>query len=349
MDDFYKRDDVSKDTVELTITIPKDSFKQSYDLMLKEYAKDVEAKGFRKGQFPTDMLSKEVKEVVKMETFEKLAPLYVSTAITKENLQPVAPPEYKELPKILEGLDITFTIKVTVMPEIKLGNLKKVKVSDEKVEVEEKEVDSAIQELKSSQKTNAKELNDDWAKEIGKIIDAKEVKSMSDLKEKIKGALLTQKEHMQLHKKQDEALKSAIGISNIEVPQAAVEYEAREREKSFIEEMKNRGIEMDQFLTANNVNIEKMRELWLQDSREALETDAFLTQYAKDKEISVSDDELNKRIEGIKASQPDADPNIFKNEEWKEYIKRVEVKEKAYRAFIKEVLGEKFLDEHAHS
>ena len=227
--DTYTRKDINEYTIQFTSTIPAQSFKQSYNLFLKDYSKDLDVKGFRKGNVPSDLISDEVKEMLKFQTFEKLAPMYINTAISKENIVPIAPPEYTDIPKILDDLDITFSYTVTIMPKFKLGNLKNVKVKKEKLLVEEKEIDTVIQELKSSQKTKAKEINDDWAKEIGKILEDTKVDTLDKLREKIRGSLQIQKDHYQLHQLQDQALKLAIEESKLDIPQAAIDFEARER------------------------------------------------------------------------------------------------------------------------
>ena len=346
MDQFYTKKIEGKDTVEFTITIPKDNFEKSYSAVLKDFTKDSNIKGFRKGKVPTDLIDKGTKQALKLDAFEKLAPMYVSTAINKEKLEPISPPEYKELPKLIDGLDITFDVKVTIMPEFKLGNIKKIKIKKEDTKVEDKDVESAITELKGTQKTEEKEVNDKWAIEIAKIIGEENIKSLEELKGKIKDALKVQKDHVQMHQMQDKALAEGIKISNIEIPLAAIEYEAMQREDSFNSQMKERGGNVEDFLKANNITIEKMRELWMQDSKEALESDTFLNIYSKEKGITVEDSDLEKRIEEIKKMEPNADPSIFSNPEWREYIRKIERKEQAFRAFIKEVLGEEFLDSH---
>ncbi len=346
MDTKYTRKDVNEYTHEFELSIPSESFNHSYELMLKDYSKDLDLKGFRKGKVPSNLVSPQIREVVKYETFEKLAPLYINTAVEKENLQPIAPYEFKEIPKFLDNLDIPFTITVTTMPKFTLGNMKKVKVTKEKVTVESKEIDQAIEELKTSQKTKEKDVNDVWAKEVGVIIGEEAISTLEQLREKINNALLAQKEHYQMHSLQDEALKIAIKESKIEIPQPAVNFEASEREKAFNEDMKSRKVNIDDFLKANNITIEKMRELWLMDAKEAIESDVFLSLYAETKNINVTDKELEEKIESIKKERPDADKSIFSNMEWREYVKKVEVKEKAFRLFIEEVLGKEFLDSH---
>lgn len=346
MDNFYTKKDINEYTFELTLTIPQDNFKKSYDLLLQNYVKDTDIKGFRKGKVPTNMISNPIKDVVKLEAFERLAPLYVNTALNKENLEPIAPPQYKEMPKFLDGLDTSFTVTVTIMPKFKLGDTKKIKVKKEKVEISEKEVQDAIDDLKKTQKTDEKEINDKWAEEIGKVINIENVKTLNDLKERVKDTLTKQKEHYQLHQLQDEALKKGIEISKINIPEVAINFEASERERAFTEDMQSRGVKIDDFLKANNITIEKMRELWLKDAKDALEADTFLTLYSQEKSVSISDEELEKKIEAIKNTQPNADKNIFNNPQWREYIRNVEKKEKGFKLFVEEVLGSEFLDEH---
>jgi len=346
MNDFYTKKDINEYTFELTVTIPSENFKHSYDLLMKEYAKDTDIKGFRKGKVPTKMVDNQMKEVVKFETFERLAPLYINTALSKENLEPIAPPEYKEIPKILDDLDVTFTITVTTMPTFKLGDTSKIKIKKDKLLVEDKEVEDAIKELKNTQQTKEQEINDKWAIEVATVINAPEIKTLEELKTKIKEALQIQKNHYQMHQLQDEALKKGIEISKIEIPQPAINFEASEREKAFTEDMQTRGIKIEDFLKANNITIEKMRELWIKDAQDALQADTFLNLYSKEKKVDITEEELEKKIEDVKASQPNADKSIFSNPQWREYIKNVERKEKGFKLFIEEVLGKEFLDEH---
>ena len=150
MNDFYHRKDISKDTVELKITIPKDSFNSSFEALMKDKVKDTDIKGFRKGKVPTKLVEPQLNQTVRLETLEKIAPLYISTALQKENLDPIAPPEYKELPKLEEDKDVELTIVVTVMPEFKLGNMKDVKIEKEEATISKQEIEDALEDIKKN-------------------------------------------------------------------------------------------------------------------------------------------------------------------------------------------------------
>lgn len=340
MSDTYKRTDVSKDTVELTITIPSKNFEDSYNVISKDHAKDLDMKGFRKGQVPEDIVKNNLGDTIKFEAFEKLAPLYVNTALKKEELDPIAPPMYKDLPNMELGKDIDFTIVVTVMPEFKLGNLKKIKIEREDTKITEKEVEDSLKELKETQKTEEKEINDKWAKEIAKMLSLEKIEKIEDLKNLIKDSLKKQKEHIALHGYQDKVLNEAVKLSDIEIPEQAIKYEASERESSFTYEMKQRGVDLRDFMKAQNLTLEKMREMWEKDAKEALEADALLNLYAKARKIEVLDEELEKKIEEIKKDQGGKENSAYNNPQWKEYIRNVEVKQKAFQMLMSEVMGE---------
>lgn len=341
MEDFYTRKDIDKSTVEITITIPKDSFKKSYKALLSQELSNTKLDGFRKGKVPTNLVEPEVSTSVKVKTFEQLVPMYLTTALQKENLNPIAPPDYKNFPDVTKDEDLVFSVDLTIMPEFKLGNLNKIKVESEKSTVSKKEIDDALNNLFKNDNLGEKEINDKWAEGIAKKIQIEDIKDVKELEDFAKKTIKEQKEIVTKRKAEDEALDQAIKICKIEIPQAAIEYEAHEREHSFVHDMGHDDAKVDNFLKANNVTMEKMRELWLKDAKQALETDVFLKLYAKEKDIKVTDEDLVKKIEEIKLRSPQIeDKSVFENEEWKEYVRRVEEKERAFKEFIREVLGE---------
>jgi len=341
MDDFYKRKDIDKNTVELTITIPKESFEKSYKAMLDQELSNTKIDGFRKGKVPSNLVESELGASLKVKVFEKLLPMYLTTALQKENLSPIAPPNYKNFPDLTKDEDLIVSTDITIMPEFKLGNLKEIKIKQEDTKATDKEVGDALSNLFENDNLGEKEINDKWATGISGKLKIDTIKSVKDLSEFVKNTIENQKKIVSRRKAEDEALKQAIEICKIEIPEAAIKYEAEEREHSFMHDFGHDQSKIDAFLKSNNVTMEKMRELWLKDAKEALETDVFLKLYAIDKGIKVPDEELKTKIEEIIAKSPQIeDKSLFENEEWKEYIRRVEEKEKAFRAFSKEVLGE---------
>lgn len=340
MEDFYKRTNIDQNTIEFTITIPKDSFQKSYKAMLDQELSNTKIDGFRKGKVPSKLVESELGTSVKVKTFEKMLPMYLTTALQKENLNPIAPPNYKNFPDLTKDEDLVISVDITVMPEFKLGNLSKIKIEKEKTEVLKKEIDEALASLFKNESLGEKEINDKWAKGISTKLNVEDIKTLKDLEEFVKKTIENQKIIISRRKAEDDALNQAIKLSNIEIPQSAIEYEAEEREHSFIHDLGHDDKKIDTFLKSNNITMEKMKELWLKDAKEALEADVFLKLYSRGKNIQVTDEDLEKKIKEIKDKSPQVeDKTIFENEEWREYVRRVEEKEKAFREFSEEVLG----------
>jgi len=342
MDNFYTRKDISSNTVEITITIPKDSFSKSYKAVLEQELSNTKLDGFRKGKVPTELVEPEVKNTLKVQTFEKMVPMYLNTALQKEDISPIAPPTYKSFPDFSKDEDLVLVVEIPIMPEFKLGDMKKIKVKKEKVEVSDKEVDEALDSIFKNNKTKARKIDDAWAKEIGKLMSMEDVKSLEDLKKDIKDLMVKQKGEYGKRREEDDAFAQAISLSGIEIPQVAIDYEAHEREHSFVHDMGHDDEKVEQFLQANNITMEKMRELWQKDAKDALESDAFLKLYAQEKDIKVDDKILEEKIETIKKGAPEGtDESIYNNEEWREYVRRITQKELAFKAFVDEVLAKK--------
>ena len=99
--------------------------------------------------------------------------MYLTTALQKENINPIAPPDYKNFPDLSKDEDLVLHVGITVMPEFKLGYLNKVKVTKDKVTVSKKEVDENINNLFKNDNLGEKEINDKWARDMSEKIKLK--------------------------------------------------------------------------------------------------------------------------------------------------------------------------------
>lgn len=337
MDKQYKVNKISDDTIEITLNIPKESFSKSYETLLKDEIKKSNVKGFRKGQAPREMIEEQLKPALLFNTLEKLAPMYVNRAITEEKLEIVAPPQFKDLPKLDTGKDIPITVLLTIMPEFKLGDMRKVKVKAEKISVTEKEIEEIISKLEENKSIKAKKGTNKWAIEVSKYLQIEDVKDIDSLKEKIKEILISEKEKIVKKNVENEALDKAIEICKIKIPQPAVDLEAHEREHSFMHNLENSKMTLDQYTQSQGVTIEQMREHWGVDAKKALETDVFLKLFAKEKDIAVSKEDLESEVEKLKKSNPSQN-ELYDNPQWQNYIKAVLLKQKSFEKFL-ELVG----------
>ncbi len=335
----------SKDGVYVTasITIPRKEFKKEYDKIIKEEAKNTEIKGFRKGQVPEDMLDPQVKQKAAIQALDKLTPTYVGGVVEQENLEIIAPPQYVDFPDLQkEEGDLKLKVKFTTFPQVKLGDMKKIKVSQEDTKPTQEEIDNTVNEMfqRSESKNKGKEPTDKWAKETGEQYQLENVKDLKTLKEEIKKLLEKEKERINKQNQESEILKQAVELSKIEIPQEATDFEAQERERTFLEELKKANMSVDDFCQSRETDFDKLRESWQKDAKEALEGEILLRTYAKEHEIEPTEEEIKNKIEEIKQSQQSEIPeDLESNPRWRENIKNVIRKQKSYDKLISEVTG----------
>lgn len=112
-------------TLEITITIPWNDIKSTYDVVLTELASETEIPGFRKGKAPRQMVEESVnKNSVYEETIRRLIPKAYADAVTEHKLAPIMMPEIA-LKEAKEGSDWVVTAKTCERPTIELKDYKK--------------------------------------------------------------------------------------------------------------------------------------------------------------------------------------------------------------------------------
>ncbi|MCA9376872.1 hypothetical protein H6763_01535 [Candidatus Nomurabacteria bacterium] len=363
MDDFYSREDDSskKHEIILKMDLPADAFAKSYEQLLQTKSKDLNLKGFRKGKTPKEMIEPKMRDLVLAETFERIAPYYVNAAIIKEKLQPVAPPEYLDLGELKVGEGIKFTVKVTVMPDFDLADTKKIKVEQQKPDVKETEIDQTLETMFKNNATThdpkkEEKPDDEWALRIAKLYQFDDVRSLADLRAKIKELIMQQKRSILDQNAASDAMREAVKVSKIEIPQAAIVFEAQQREEAFQRDLDAAKMSMRDFLKERDLRHEELKEMWLKDAKEALENDVVLRIYADKKDIVIEADELRSEIEAMKKAAEaqyrhdheghdhpmEFDESAYDDPQWQEQIKTYMRKQKAYRQFLQEVFGEDF-------
>lgn len=137
--------------LELEVEIPAEELKKFLDKAAATLALEVKIDGFRPEKVPFDIL---IKRVGEMTIYEKAAELAVEKTypkiINEEHFETLGSPEISIL-KLAPENPLVYKATVALVPKIKLGNYRKIKISRKKMEVEEKKVDEAVRELQKMQ------------------------------------------------------------------------------------------------------------------------------------------------------------------------------------------------------
>lgn len=140
-------------TVKLEITVEAEKFNEALKKAYAKNANKFNIPGFRKGKAPMNMIKKMYGEGVFYEdAINYCCDETYPKAIEENDLHPVDYPEI-DIVDLGEGKDLIYTAKVTVLPEVELGEYKGVDVKKVEYPVSDEEVNSR---LKSMQEQNAR-------------------------------------------------------------------------------------------------------------------------------------------------------------------------------------------------
>lgn len=153
--------------IEVTSVIEGEEWAKAQDKAFKKIAKDIEIKGFRKGQAPEHMIRQHIKEEgILAEAAQDIAQSKLEEAMKEHDLRLIDRPELRINSITKESCSLGFICPV--YPDVELGDYKKVKFEKEKVEVKDDEVTKELDRIKE-QKAEL-ELKEDGVVEKGNTV-----------------------------------------------------------------------------------------------------------------------------------------------------------------------------------
>ncbi len=136
-----------KSQVELTITVPYSEFAKAEKEALQRIGQEIKVDGFRQGHIPEEVIREKAGDaMIRSAALETAIPMSYSAAVREYDVQVITQPKV-EIKNYVEkeGDDLVYTATVSTMPEVKLGNYKKIKVKKEAKKVTDKEVDETLE------------------------------------------------------------------------------------------------------------------------------------------------------------------------------------------------------------
>ena len=143
--------ELKESEVELTIEVATEEARPFLEKAAQRVSQNMKIKGFRPGKAPYHIIKQKAGEMaIYQEGLDNIVSHFYIEAVRKEDLNSVGQPKI-EMEKVAPGNPIVFKATIGLMPEVKLGDYKKVKVAREEVKVEDKDVDKAINDLRKMQ------------------------------------------------------------------------------------------------------------------------------------------------------------------------------------------------------
>ncbi len=141
---------LSDTSVEIKVVLDKNDLKEAEEKAIARLVKDVKVEGFRKGKAPLDIAKKNINP-------NDLASVSLNIAV--RTTVPKAFEESKSAPLMIPNVEVTkfvpsetveYTAKADILPEVKLGDFKKLGVKKETVKVEEKDVKEILENIQNA-------------------------------------------------------------------------------------------------------------------------------------------------------------------------------------------------------
>lgn len=141
---------VSDSRIELTVTLEADDLKQAKKQALDKLSKEIKVEGFRKGKVPAEIAKKFIPENdLNAETIDIAVRSTVIEAFRKEEKSPLVLPTVN-VTKYVPDEIAEYTATADIIPEVKLGNYKKLGVKKTVPKVTDKDIAEVLDNIATS-------------------------------------------------------------------------------------------------------------------------------------------------------------------------------------------------------
>lgn len=308
-----------KSEAEITGEINVEVIEKAKEKALRNFVKNAELPGFRKGNVPEKIVKETIGELKILQeaaysTLEEIWP----KVLAESKLAIFGDPEIT-ITKLAPGNPIEFKIKVYIMPELVLPDYKKIAKKEmstsEKIEVTEKDIEDVILEIrkhKAHEKLhetqeahdhekfveNVKEgelpeVTDEFVKTVG------DFKDVTDFKNKIRENILKEKEWKAKDKKRGVMLDKIIDETKGDVPEILVEGEIDRMIAQFKGDVERAGSTYEKYLEQTKKTDADIRKDWRDAGEKRAKLQLIISKIADIEKIEPEKDQVEKEVEAI--------------------------------------------------
>ncbi len=204
---------------------------------------------------------------------------------------------------------------------------------DYKKELAGKKADFKV-EVKIVQKVNLPEINDEFAKSLGKF------ESLDNLKKGIKEGLAHEEEHRAKEESRAKLIDQVSLKTTVEIPDLLIDSEIEHMLNEFKNNVTYSGIEFEEYLKNVNTNVEKLKMEWRTLAEKRVKTGLVMREISLKEEIKISDEEIEQRANETLKHYPNEE-EVRKNidiEKFKDHVASIMMNEKVFE-LLEEIAG----------
>ncbi|MDD3662462.1 MAG: trigger factor [Candidatus Pacebacteria bacterium] len=330
---------LEKSEVEIIGTLESEVFEKYEEKALNKIGERLELPGFRKGKAPANIVKENIPE---MELLEEMAEQAITdnySKILEENkIDAIGRPEIT-ITKIGKGSELEFKIITATLPELKLGDYKKIASVENKKEehqkevvVEDAEVEKVILDLRKMRAEQTKNTNheghenlteeehaalhkqeeikesdyppfdDEFAKSFG------DFKNTDELKEKIKNNLKIEKETEKKDKLRLAIIEELVKETKGEIPEILINAETDKILYRLEADIAQAGFKFEDYLKQINKTEDDLRKEWQAEGEKRAKLQMIIHLIAKEENLKPTDEEIEKDVENVLKMYKEADP-----------------------------------------
>ena len=145
--------------------------------------------------------------------------------------------------------------------------------------------------IKEIKEKELPELDDEFASEVS------EFETLAEYKEDIKKNLTEKKEKDAKNAREDAAIKAAVEVSEMEIPEAMLMTQQRQMVDEFAQRITMQGLSMEQYFQFTGTNYQQMVEQVKPQAEERIKSRLVLEAIAKAEKIEVTEEDYEKELE----------------------------------------------------
>jgi trigger factor len=312
-----------KSQIDVQITVPWSDIEPKWNEVWNKAASEVEIPGFRKGQAPANIVEPRILPQVQQDALKLVMPQTLIEALQGTTYVPIDYPQYS-VQAFAKGGELKFTARVTVKPEVKVGNYKILNAPrPQQKQVTEAEVDKIIADLfarwqarqpvqpantqvagqgggavnfnqpATPQQGNVPQApNDEFAKQMGS-------NTLADLKAKIKSDLEAEAKYNNELDYEEAILQEVEKITQVDIPEVLVQDELARMLLSLQRNVSDRGLLMEEYLKGQKKTVEQLKAEWRPQAERNVRMELGLSEIARLEGVVIADTELQSEIDKI--------------------------------------------------
>ncbi|MEX0934724.1 MAG: trigger factor [Candidatus Paceibacterota bacterium] len=314
--------------IEITATIPWSDVESHRKGVIDHFRKNLDLKGFRKGNAPDDAVKKEVgSDRILHEMAERALQNAYPKIVSEEKLTTIGRPHIS-ITKLAESNPLEFKAETALMPEVDLPDYKSIaeKIMAEEIEAEitDKDVEGAVNQIRTQwakseklKKTQGEgedvdpssitvtpeelpELTDEFVNELGNF------ENVEDFKSKLKENLGEEKRMKETEKKRAELLDAIREEAEMNIPSIVIESELEKMMQEFQGNVERAGFKLEEYLEQTEKSMDDLRNEWRADARKRAETQLVLNKIAMEENIKPDEKRVQEEVGRIMKMYDDA-------------------------------------------